>query len=357
VTYADRQTDFFQLSAGVMRLTLGVNKARRTALLRLPRLYLDRLKQLRHTIIDTAPEVVMAYGARLNVLTLLALLGSGHPVIATEHGDVSLSAGLLPSWLSRKGLWYRLRRFCYPLAFKVVSVSEAVKANFLWLHSDRAIVINNPFRLMIAPEACPLPAGLDAARSWLVSMGRLCHAKGFDLLLLAFAQVAVRHREWQLLILGDGDLRADLELSAHRLGLGDQVVFAGALNEPFSLLRRAQLFVMASRYEGFPMAHGEAMACGLPVIASDCPSRPRRLWQRSRPAGGVRELIRHDVDGWLVPPQDCAALARALDEFMSSPDKRRRLAGQAGQVVRRFGLEKILDQWERLFHQALSAGR
>ena len=104
--------------------------------------------------------------------------------------------------------------------------------------------------------------------------------------------------EWQLVIIGDGELHGQLHRQAGELIANDRVVFAGALTEPFALLQQAEFFVMASRYEGFPMAHGEALACGLPVIATDCPSRPLRRGERGNVAGGVRELVRDGVDGF-----------------------------------------------------------
>ena len=97
---------------------------------------------------------------------------------------------------------------------------------------------------------------------------------------------------------------------------------------------------MPSRSEGFPNALGEVMACGLPIVATDCP-------------GGVRELVRDGVDGRLVRPEDPAALA----DLMADPGKRAQLAARAVEVVERFGCERILDDWERLLHRAAAPER
>ena len=185
-------------------------------------------------------------------------------------------------------------------------------------------------------------------------MGRLSYAKGFDVLLAAFARIATSFPQWQLVILGDGELREQLHAQAGDLIASGQVIFAGALAEPFGLLQQAQLFVMASRYEGFPMAHGEALACGLPVIATDCPSRPLSKGERGSIAGGVRELVRDGIDGLLVPCEDPATLAGAMAELMENPDKRQRLAQQAAPGMARYSCAKIIDDWERLCEQARS---
>ncbi|MGB5711679.1 MAG: glycosyltransferase, partial [Waterburya sp.] len=122
------------------------------------------------------------------------------------------------------------------------------------------------------------------------------------------------------------------------LGFSGRVVFTGALSNPFAFLKKAKLFVMASRNEGFPMSHGEALACGLPVIATDCPSGPS-------------EMIRHDVDGLLVDNYDIEGLATAMETLMSDEQKRQQLAAKAPEVIERFGQDKIVAEWETLMHK------
>ena len=172
-------------------------------------------------------------------------------------------------------------------------------------------------------------------------MGRLTEQKGFDLLLTAFAKIALNHPNWQLLILGDGELRQQLEAQKDDLGLTNQVFFLGRVHNPFAILKHAKIFVMSSRFEGFPMAHGEAMTCGLPVIATDCPSGPG-------------ELIRDGIDGILVPNQDVKQLAIVMDNLMSDTIKRQYLAANTGAIIERFGLAKIMQDWENLITEVLA---
>ena len=355
LTFADVDTDFFRLPQAIVRSSLGVRVHGPTPVLRLLPTTLARLKALRAAIDATEPDVVISHAPQINVPTLLALRGRAVPVIVTEHGDVPVRQGTAPPWLWKKWLWYRLRRLCYPSAFKVVSASAAIDRNFAWLPDDRRSVIHNPFPLLgLQPMPVRLPRGLVPGGPWIASMGRLSYAKGFDVLLAAFARIAASFPEWQLLIMGDGPLRGQLHRQARELIANDRIIFAGALAEPFALLQQAKFFVMASRYEGFPMAHGEALVCGLPVIATDCPSRPLRRGERGNVAGGVRELVRDGIDGMLVPCEDPAALANAMAVLIENPDKRQRLAQQAAPGMARFSCAKIIDDWERLCEQARS---
>ena len=105
-------------------------------------------------------------------------------------------------------------------------------------------------------------------------------------------------------------------------------------------MERSQFFVMSSRFEGFPMAHGEAMLCGLPIIATDCPSGPR-------------ELIRDGVDGILIPNQDEGALTVAIDRLIANPEERAKFAQSAPEVGTRFSLEKIIKDCIDLSDRAI----
>jgi GalNAc-alpha-(1->4)-GalNAc-alpha-(1->3)-diNAcBac-PP-undecaprenol alpha-1,4-N-acetyl-D-galactosaminyltransferase len=339
ITFADEASDFFRLPPDVSRVALDVSANTPTPLWRLAPVMASRLARIRRAVQSSAPDAVISRAAPVNVPTLLALHGLGYPVVVTEHGDTPAQRDASAPWPWRKWLWYRMRRLCYPAAFAVLSASATIDRRFSWLPASRRTVIHNPF-----PRVHKLEThGAGAHRPRIASMGRLSPDKGFDVLLRAFARIAGRFREWQLVIVGDGKLREELQRLAHELAVSEQVVFTGAVADPSALLQSAQLYAMASRCEGFPNALGEAMSCGLPVVATDCP-------------GGVRELVRERVDGCLVPPDDPGALADALADLMADPAKRAQMGARAGEVVERFACEKILDDWEWLLQRAAVSG-
>jgi glycosyltransferase involved in cell wall biosynthesis len=325
VTIADEGRDFYQLPEGTQRLALGLASDSLTTLNGLGN-NLRRLRSLRRAIVSTKPHVVISHVDETNVLTSLALLDTGYPVIVVEH---------LAPRNSRSAIWRGLRRLTYPRVARVVSVSEGIQRGFGWLPERRKTILQNPIRIADDPL---MPFGLDPSKKWIAAMGQLIERKGHDLLLKAFQKVASKHREWDLVILGDGNLRDNLKQLAERLELRDRVHLAGLVKNPFAVLRGCNLFVMASRSEGFPYALLEAMACGLPAIAMDCPFGPG-------------DIICNGVDGLLVPNGDIDALAAAMDRLMSDEHHRDRLAQRAQDVSARFSLEKIIDRWEELFSQ------
>ncbi|PSB09470.1 glycosyltransferase family 4 protein [Pleurocapsa sp. CCALA 161] len=325
--------EFYELPAGCSRLALGV-LSQSAEPLEAIKSNLKRIRVLRRAVQSSTPDVVISFLRITNITAILALLGTKYPLIVTEHND--------PKVFSYGMLWETLRRLTYPFCSCLVSVSQGVDLGFASLPKNKRAVIYNPIMVKDDGQTDELPKEVNLQKNWLVSMGRLEQQKGFDLLLAAFAKIAAKYPDWQLLILGRGELREQLLQTRDDLGLSGQVVFTGALNNPFAVLKQAKLFVMASRSEGFPMAHGEALACGLPVVCTDCPSGPS-------------EMVRQDRDGILVPNQNVAALSAAMESLMSNEAQRQKLAAQAAEVLERFGLDAIVTEWEVLINKLLEA--
>ena len=332
ITGTEKDTDFYQLPPGVDRLPLGIMGISKNPLDAI-KSNLERVSTLRKAIKASEPDIVMAHLTETNVLTVLATLKTKYPVLITEHCD--------PNLISYGRFWETLRRLVYPFATKLVSVSQGVEDYFTWMPKNKKTVIYNPFFVSKnASSEIEIPTGVDPERKWIMSMGRLTEQKGFDILLRAFAKVAPKYPDWQLIILGEGELRNELEGLKAELNLNERAILPGRVKNPFLLMERAQFFVMSSRFEGFPMAHGEAMLCGLPIIATDCPSGPK-------------ELVRDGIDGILIPNQDEAALTEAIERLITNPEEREKFAKSAPEVGTRFSLKNIIQDWTNISDRAI----
>lgn len=331
--------EFFRLDARIARVGLGLMKDSGGTWEALQN-NAARIRALGAVIAASQSDAVISFTDTVNVLTLLATARLGVPVIVSERVDPR-----------RHGIgtaWSKLRQWTYARASAVVVQSEGV-ADWMrrTMRLDRCEVIPNPVPPL--DEQCDSvvgpPSGLARTEHdgrVAMAMGRLVEQKGFDLLLQAFSRVAAGNPAWRLVIVGDGPARSPLCALAAELGVSDRVSFSGRVHNPQAWLHIADLFVLSSRYEGFPNALLEAMACGVACVSFDCQSGPA-------------DIIRPEINGLLVPPEDISALANALDRLMKSDAERSRLASRAQDVLERFGVDRVMGAWDELI--ATSARR
>jgi len=232
-----------------------------------------------------------------------------------------------------------LRRWLYPRAAAVVVQTPSVAQwALMFLPPAKVRVVANPLSPLEVVNAAPAVTWLKPQKKHLLAVGQLYPVKGFDLLLKAFAYVAPRHPQWNLVILGEGSERHTLTQLAQDLGIETRVIFPGKVSPIAAYYPLFDGFVLSSRFEGFPNALLEAMSHGLPVVSFACDSGPA-------------DIITHGQDGLLVPPQDISAMGQALDTLMGDAALRQRLGEQAAQVNTRYALSVIMAQWEALLAQ------
>jgi GalNAc-alpha-(1->4)-GalNAc-alpha-(1->3)-diNAcBac-PP-undecaprenol alpha-1,4-N-acetyl-D-galactosaminyltransferase len=291
-----------------------------------------RVRKLRIAIRESAPQMVVSFIDTMNVLTILAGRGLNVPIVISERSD--------PSKHNIGKFWNHLRMWTYPLADRLVVQNLAAKTQFEKQLAGHVILIPNPVKLPTLQEETPyLPS-----TPTVITVGRLSNVKGHDLLIRAFAKVKDRFPDWILLILGEGSQRAELEKLLISLNLQERVLLPGAVKNPYDYYRKAELFVLPSRYEGLPNALIEAMVSGLPVVATNC-------------SAGVAEVICDGVDGILVPTEDVDLLSEAMGYLMADPDLRRQLGGKAAEVSKRYDLKKVAATWEQVFARLISDER
>jgi glycosyltransferase involved in cell wall biosynthesis len=303
----------------------------------------------RSIIREVRPDVVMSFAKGTNLVAGWGMAGMGarRPCWIAREGNNTLRAiedeasGPLAARLATA-----LTRLCYRSADCVLVNARAMAGNLheaLGVPEHRLRVIHNPIDIegVRAQAAEPLPE--MPARPFVVAVGRLERQKGHDLLLRAFAAsgAAAGH---DLVIVGQGQREAELRGLAVRLGIADRVRFEAFTDNPWAWVKRARLFVFPSRWEGFPNALGEALACGTAALAADC-------------RFGPRELIRHGESGWLVAPEDVDALAGGIDRLLGDDALRARLG--AGGVARAeaLRLEAILPFYADLFAEQAALRR
>jgi glycosyltransferase involved in cell wall biosynthesis len=297
----------------------------------------------RRMIAAHRPDVVMSFLKGTNLLTWLALTGLGQSRprwIAREGNNVrAVLREEAPSPVVER-MSYRVTRRAYRRADAVLTNSSDMAARLptdLGIEPARVRMINNPIDLAgIAAQAGEPVAGLPQ-RPYLLAAGRLEYQKWHEVLIRAFAQSGLA-RSHALVLLGKGSRLPYLHRLAAQLGVGEQVRFIGFVANPYAWMARAELFVLPSRWEGFPSAAAEAMACGTALLLTDC-------------RYGPRDIVVPGESGELVPPDDAGALARMLSELIADPGRRKRMAEAGLQRVRRFALAETVEGYSRLFEE------
>ncbi|HEY8230113.1 MAG TPA: glycosyltransferase family 4 protein [Rhodanobacteraceae bacterium] len=329
ITLASDRTDRYPLDPAVRRIALDVagNSAHVLAAIGHN---IVRIRALRRAIASSQPDAVISFIAESNVRVLIAAAGLRVPVIISER--TALNGHHM------RGVWRTLRRWSYPRASAIVAQTRRCAAELEALARRQVDVIANPVSIESRPDDALAHERADGHT--LLAVGRLSPEKGFDLLIEAFARVAERHPDWNLVILGEGPLRTELARKVAEQNLGGRIAMPGFDAHIRQAMRRADLFVLSSRYEGFPNALLEAMTEGRPCVSFDCDAGPR-------------ELIEHRKNGWLVPAGDVHGLGAALDALMGDAELRAQLGRRARDVSSTYSLATILDQWNALVTSVL----
>lgn len=278
-------------------------------------------RALKRYLADPRTDVLITTRVGLNVAAA-RLARDGVALIGQEHLYHGAHA---PGLLRQIQQWY-------PKLDAVVTLTEADHADYARMldgHRTRVYTIGNGL------SGTPHPRSrLD--NRLIVAAGRLVRVKGYDRLLEAFAKVVEKRPDWKLRIYGNGPQSKRLGRQARALGLHNNVAFMGAAGDMEGELAKASLHVITSRFEGFGMTIVEAFGCGVPVVAFDCPQGPR-------------EIITPGHDGLLVPDGDVDAFAEAVLSLIDSPDELRRLADNARETARRYGIAAVADRWDEVF--------
>ncbi len=284
---------------------------------------MDRFFSLRKKIQELKPDVIISFVDIMNVTTLISTLGLRIPIIVSERTH--------PKYHKLTIFYQKLRLLFYPKAVYVIVQTKSAAHYF-----------KNLKNIYIIPNAVPEPdMAKQSSRAFpnhIISIGRLCPFKGFDTLIRAFSNLSQHYQKLTLTIYGEGKERSNLERLIASLNLRDRIHLPGAIKNVQGALMKADLFIFPSHYEGFPNALCEAMATGLPVIASNC--------------SGNIDIIREGIDGRLFPIGDIEALTKIALELLKDAEQRRSLSENALKICNHFNPKHIFALWDAVIDKA-----
>jgi glycosyltransferase involved in cell wall biosynthesis len=280
------------------------------------------------------PHAMISAQDHANIVALWARRCTGCPTRLTVSCHILHSMSASKPLLS-KAHWMRyfVRAF-YPLADAALAVSAGMAddmARTTGFPRERITVLHNAVVTpkMLEDAQAPVPhAWLEPGEPAIIlGVGRLTRLKKFDILIRAFAKVRAQ-RPARLMILGSGPEEERLRLLAQELKVKDDVLFTGFVVNPFAYMSRASLFVLASEWEGLPGVLIQAMACGCPVVSTDCPTGPDEILEDGR-------------YGALVPVDDVEAMANAMVATLAAPPETALLQARAND----FHVDRIVAQY------------
>ncbi len=281
-------------------------------------------RRLYRIALEEKPDLILAMPEKVNVWTVLFLMPLHVPVVVSERND--------PRHHPENRIKRAIRWMVYPFAKGFVFQTEDARNYFSRRIQRKGIVLNNPLNLELLPDP-----GCVSREKTVVSVGRLNSQKNYELLLEAFAAFRTTHKEWRLTIYGEGEEREKLMKQAEKLRIAEQVSFPGITENPAERIRDAGMFILSSDYEGMPNSLIEAMAVGLPCIATDCP------------CGGPRELIQDGKNGLLVAVGEREDLARAMCRLADDPAFAQAIGTEAAGIRYIMDADRVAEEWRRYF--------
>ncbi|RYY90750.1 MAG: glycosyltransferase [Chitinophagaceae bacterium] len=332
---------------GIRILTLG-SKARSGWFTSI--LTVRRLSQL---IKQEKPALIVTFLSHPSAVLANVLAGTGAAIVASIQNPVSIAARDLHSsvgrqWIGKLKVWGTQLSYLRTSGFLVIShgIGRELTHDF-HVEPSRVWLLPNSVELPSNRALPVVPSDLSRIKQGgkrvLIGTGRLVWQKGFDILLKSFANLAVKHPDWALVVLGEGPERDSLSDLARTLGISERVHFLGFQKSPAHYFSHSDIFVLSSRYEGFGNVIIEAMACGLPVVATNAPYGPA-------------DIIDNNKYGKLCAADSIEALTNALDPLMSDESARLQLRMVSLQRCRDYERLAVFSQlWSILSNRFLAS--
>lgn len=327
------KSPYFQLDSRIKCHDLGINyclNRNRTILKKVFYFFKNRRdhsNRLRSLLCSLNPDIVIStFG---NEMDLLPKIRTNFKIVLEFH--INRSFFTLFHRPGIMGLFEKWQNFRY----------ESKIA-----HYDRFVVLTQEDarnwkrlkNIQVIPNMCTFeyqtPAVLNEKK--VIAVGRYQYQKGFDKLIRAWSLVKGRSSGWKLYLVGDGELREDLQNLINEFHLDDSVLLTGMLHNMEEVYTGSSIFVMTSNYEGFPMVLLEAEAAGLPVVTFDFPCGPK-------------DLVKNDIDGYIVEYGNIKDLAQKIDYLIEDKKKRVSMGKNAFSNAQNYKIEHVMSEWIHLF--------
>ena len=291
--------------------------------------FLRRLKKLRNIFKDNNPDLILTCNGKNNMMTLAAAAGLRCRVVLSVIADPVME-------YYTKAMRIIAKTF-FVLADGIVVQTKEVKKFFPDSIAKKCKMLPNSLNPEFMLEKYDGPKLKE-----IVAVGRLDVNKNQAMLIQAFSYVADDYPDYKVVLYGDGEERSNLQKLIEEKGLQERVILAGKVSDVAERIRKSEIFVLTSYTEGMPNALIEAMALGLTVISTDCPS------------GGPRQLVEDGINGILIQPGDIDALAIALRNLLSDDVYRHELGMQAYKLQQELNPERVNAMWRDYFEELIS---
>lgn len=281
-----------------------------------PKFIFTRVSLLTKIFKNENPDIVVSFMTIMNIYSIVAAKLARKKIIVSEHTNYTVYAKSLSGFI---------RKIVYPFSNLVVVLTHYDKEQYTFLQNVH--VIKNPLVLSNNHADC-------IREKIILGVGTLVPLKGFDMLIKAFAKL--KENTWKLVILGDGPHREELQNLIDELGLKDKVSLPGIIKDVEWYYKKASIFVLSSRTEGFPGVLCEAIGYGCASIAFNCLTGPS-------------DIIEHNFNGILVDPENVDKLSQAIQRLIDNPEFRSSLSAHSQEIRSLLDIKTISNEWIKLF--------
>ncbi len=316
----------YELPDGMERILSDIGEEKVTASRAVN--FFRRLNKLHAIWKEQQPDLVLSCIGKNNFMTVVTTMGTKTRAVVSVVGEAKEE---YPSRGMRM-----LANFLFSRAAGVILQTERSRGFFCRKVGEKAVILPNSLN-----PAFIRPRYEGEREKRIVSVGRMDANKNHEMQLRAFAGLKDKYPEYTLVIYGDGELRSYIEETAEELGIAKRVFLPGVVQDVAERIGQASLFLLTSYSEGVSNALIEALALGLPVIATDVPS------------GGTEELMKDGVNGLIIPAGEQAALECAMDRLLGDPAYAQQLGREAARIQERLAPERVNPLWKAYFEELM----